>query len=236
MLKYVKPFLKTFLAIILTIAVCLALLILAIFIIFYENDEYEKATGWSCSNEEFADVYYAEYLAIVDTLWQKYGITCEKEIEEWHGENGALDGFTIEFHNDVAMVSITFNNHNSYGTFRIRLNYFGNDEAPFSDYESQRIYVEFINELTHSVAYDTRQEECANHFEKMFFENLQITDGHPASNYYYHFDDLVGSVGYVVVNDTFVDGSNKMQGDPDIDYPCSIFEFEGLLKPIENGD
>ena len=228
MLKYVKPFLKTFLAIILTIiAVCLALLILAIFIIFYENDEYEKATCWSCSNEEFADVYYAEYLAIVDTLWQKYGITCEKEIEERHGENGALDGFTIEFHNDVAMVSITFNNHNSYGTFRIRLYYFGNDEAPFSDYESQRIYVEFINELTHSVAYDTRQEECANHFEKLFFDNAQKGDDRHGSSYDYHFDEYIGYVGYTVIN-------NYYYTDPDI--PCNEFIFNGALKPLTISD
>ena len=210
--------------------------LLLLFLVMGPTDKYAENSGWSCSNEEFVDVYCEEYMTLIDTLKQKYNIVCEEKLKEMRDRDGELSGYILKLYDDVFTFSILFDNRNYCGKYGATLYYFGNEESPFSDYESQRRYVEFLNELTHSVAYDTKQEECANHFEKMFFENLQITDGHSASNYYYHFDDLVGSVGYVVVNDTFVDGSNKMQGDPDIDYQCSIFEFEGILKPIENGD
>ena len=211
--------------------------LLLLFLLFGPTDKYAENSGWSCSNEEFVDVYCEEYMKLIDTLKQKYNIVCEEELRESRDRDGVFKGFHIILYDDVFTIWIAFTNQNSYGYYHATLYYFGNDEAPFSDYESQRRYVEFINDLTHSVAYDTKQEECANHFEKMFFENLQITDGKPVSSYHYHFDDLVGYVGYLVNNDTHVDGSvYKMQGNPDIDYPCSKFEFEGILKPIENGD
>ena len=210
--------------------------LLLLFLVMGPTDKYAENSGWSCSNEEFVDVYCEEYMTLIDTLKQKYNIVCEEERREIRNRDGELEGYSITLYNDVFSIWIVFSSLTSYGNYHATLYYFGNDEAPFSDYESQRRYVEFINELTHSVAYDTKQEECANHFEKMFFDNLQIVDGKPVSSYYYHFDDLVGYVGYHVNNDTYVSVYYKIQGNPDIDYPCSKFEFEGILKPIENGD
>ena len=62
--------------------------------------------------------------------------------------------------------------------------------------KSQKNLVDFINELTHFVAYDTRKEEADNHFEKLYFECIE--ESCTGKNYNYHFDDFIGHVGYDV--------------------------------------
>ena len=109
--------------------------------------------------------------------------------------------------------------------------YYYNDDRLNGNYDVIKPVVEFANEITNILAYDTQTEE--NQFEKLYYEALSSDDKF-ASNYY-HFDNSVGNVGYLVfLKPEFSEtGYYYMLQKKGSLKPCFYFRFEGLLKPFD---
>ena len=157
--------------------------------------EYAKDSGWNRDIRNF-DIQYVEfYKDKVAELKKKYRIDC---VEKWE-QNDKDDGeciLTACLYSDSYTVCLLFANRVHYGDFDVELYYYGENEESLSDYESQRPLVSFINDLTKCVAYDSKIEGDENHFERLYNECRKQSK--PVASYIYHFDDLVGYVGYGV--------------------------------------
>jgi len=202
-------------------------------------EDYYKDSNWSCTNEEFNDMYMPAYLAKIEELKQKYNIECTQIFEEKDYKRDV--GYKIYLFSDAFTIDLFFANRSflswdgapagGYGAFRVHLYYYGNEAVDLKDYEKQRTLVDFINEFTRYVAFDTRSEECDNHFERLYLDCIKNGEEH--ASYVIHFDELIDYVYYGV--DLEICGAEwwyKMQKDHDVHILSNSFEFEGILKPL----
>jgi len=100
-------------------------------------------------------------------------------------------------------------------------------------YSSEQTARELANEITNSFAFDAKTDK--NYFKALYDECIKNTaDETPHASYKYHFDDLIGNVGYyVALNKDNFGYYYKMQKNSDLDILSNHYRFEGLLKPLE---
>ena len=131
--------------------------------------------------------------------------------------------------NDEFTIIIRFNNGEELAFYKIDLYYYGDSAASRENFENQRSLVNFINDFTNYVAFDTKTDK--NYFEALYYECCEEKTF--ASNYY-HYDSIVGNVGYYIcLNTDAFDYYYKMQEDGDCMAICNCYRFEGLLKSID---
>ena len=215
-----------------TVVLCYVIIMVSFFAIFAATteDKYAKSSGWSLKENEFAETYYDLYNTKLEELKDKYDISCNSEVEKLGEES---DLFVFYLYNNEYTVQIILQDNSVYGRFEIALYYYETEGNSLADYECQRSLVNFINEFTHYVAFDTKSDECENHFEKMYFENAQKGEGKHNSSYFYHSDNLVRDVGYSVylMSDRCSYYHNMLKNN-ELETTANVFEFKGLLKPI----
>ena len=107
--------------------------------------------------------YYEIYTSKIEELKEKYDIECESLEKFGRDEDQQIERFHFYLYNDEFTVTINFNNQSRFATYDIALYCFESEDKSLSDYEWQRNLVDFINEFTHFVAFDTRIEENQNH-------------------------------------------------------------------------
>ena len=185
----------------------------------YNNVRYARECGWNVSDEEFKDEYYPFVTAKIEETKQKYGIECETVISPREYDPASYE---FSLYNSEFTAEIVFVNENVFGKFKVSLYYFGKGSDSVMNYESQKKYVDFINEITHFFGYDTRKEECENHYERLFADEDQ-------SKYSYHFDELVGYVEYKAYRSDGY-GEKYMMQKEDIVKDCFCYKFIGILK------
>ena len=118
-----------------------------------------------------------------------------------------------------------------YGSLDVKLCYFGDMDAPISEYSSQQNLIDFINDFVRYVGYDTKHDENDNHFERLYNECVAGEEKKNSARYAYHFDNLVGELGYYVyLNDSSYTYLYQMPIEDDQKIHANCFIFKGLLK------
>lgn len=200
------------------------LLLFVIFLTSCNRVEYFEQSGWNCTDVIFQTYYNNLYKVKIAELKEIYNLRfSEQESKELNGN------YQLYLYNDDFTIQIKFANGEKLAFYRIDLFYYGDSEVSRKDYEKQRSLVNFINDFTNYVAFDTKTDK--NYFEALYYECCEEKTF--ASNYY-HYDSIVGNVGYYIcLNTDAFDYYYKMQEDGDCMAICNCYRFEGLLKPID---
>ncbi|MBO7305068.1 MAG: hypothetical protein J6V09_07605 [Clostridia bacterium] len=194
-----------------------------------EDAKYAKASGWNCSQEEFCGEYIALYKAKIQELRILCGIDCNVDIKQSNSDGNNI--LSVNLYNDEFTIVAYFANFGMYGDYSVDLYYYGINSADLDDYEKYRNLVDFINELTMYAAYDTKTEENCNHFAKLHYECIQQELKN--NSYMYHFDHIVGDVGYSVgLKKDNYGYYYKMQKNSSVNILANSFSFKGILKPL----
>ena len=195
------------------------------------EDDYIKSSNWNCTNEEFVEEYVEYYNSKIEELKAFYGIECLEIVKMQEHDNHII--YIKQFYNDEVTIEVLFANRSGlYGDYWVELYYFSENIDDLNNYEKQKKYVDFANDLTNAVAFDTKTDK--NHFEALYFECLNQTkiDFQAASNIY-HFDQIVGDVGYgVAVHSDSYDYYHKIEKNENYDFLSNRFTFNGILKPL----
>ena len=188
----------------------------------YNDPYYFTKSGWDSKIEAsyFETVYCEDYREKATELKEKYELKVEtlEEIEE--------DYQVWYFYNDTYTIYVLMRIE---GRYEIYLYFYGNENASINDFESQRNVVNFINDFTNYVAYDTITEE--NCFERLYNEACVSEEGY--ATYFYHYDSFTGNVGYNVVSNA--EGSvydRQMSKEKNAKNNRNSFSFKGVLKPL----
>lgn len=232
----IKVFLTVFLAEITALVLVMAAPLILLPLLSGDEEAYCEASGWNCTNEEFENSYMPFYLSRIDELQEEYNIVCEKKIERTSSKDQIY--FVLYLYNDYFTMKLLLANrhYGSHGDYMLELYYYGEDKETLIDYEKQKNLVSFVNDLTHEFCFDTKKEEHENHFERLYLECIEAgVDNGMGASYEYHFDHIVGYIGYkVFVNseDGMARYRYKLQKNENADIFANGFCFNGLLKPI----
>ena len=190
------------------------------------DEDYYKQSNWECTDEEFSTVYYDLYQAKIDELKQVYQIECETLVE--HPEDRV---YYIYLYSDIFTINFDFYNCNGYGSIKAKLYYFETANTSLDDYESQKPYVDFLNDFINYAGFDTITDN--NQFEVLYQAGTTGSEREDKSNFY-HYDSLVGNVGYYTILD--YDGGGwyyRAEKNKECNLISNVFAFEGLLKPLQ---
>lgn len=193
--------------------------------LIFPEDEYAKSSEWSCDNETFSKEYLDIYISKLEELQAKHGIICELRITE-NNDNGQCS-YDIYLSNDEFAIHFILRNNKSFGEYTVRLEFYDKEINSLYNYDKQRNAVNFINEFTHYVAFDTKHDECENHFERLYLETVQNQNSNRINTYIYHQDDLVGNIGYSISTPYIYKSADG------IETAENYYLFEGLLKPLQ---
>lgn len=213
--------------------ILLLISLLQILSLFSCQPSYLDKYNWYCDNETFENQYITYCNDEIARLIDKYSLSgnfeYEKDIDDIDHDSDLAYDFYIYSEDYTIVIHIANTARGEVGFYRLRLFYY-NDDRLNENYDDIKSVVEFANEITNIIAYDTKTEE--NQFEKLYYEALS-SDEKYASNYY-HFDNSVGNVGYLVFLKPEFSGTGYyyMLQKKDSVKPCFYFRFEGLLKPF----
>ena len=211
--------------------ILLLISLLQILSLFSCQPTYSEKCGWYCNDETFKNEYFNYCNGEIVRLMDKYSLTGAFEYEEKRYEANSNIRYTFYIYCEDYTIALGIANCNrgDTGFYDLRLFYY-NDDRLNENYDDIKSVVEFANEITNIIAYDTKTEE--NQFEKLYYEALS-SDEKYASNYY-HFDNSVGNVGYLVFLKPEFSGTGYyyILQKKDSVKPCFYFRFEGLLKPF----
>ena len=86
--------------------------------------------------------------------------------------------------------------------------------------------------MTNAVAFDTKAD--GNHFEQLYMQcKEQNVPGSKGITDLYHFDQIVGDIGYRIRIESETYGYYyKMQKNKELEILSNRFTFNGLLKPL----
>ena len=202
--------------------------------LFSCQPSYSEKCGWYCNDETFKNEYFNYCNDEIVRLMDKYSLTGAFEYEEKRYEANSNIRYTFYIYCEdyTILIKIANCNRGDTGFYDLQLFYY-NDDRLNENYDDIKSVVEFSNEITNIIAYDTKTED--NQFEKLYYEALS-SDEKYASNYY-HFDNTVGNVGYYVKVGEDAGGLSAgyyymLQKQSSIKQ-CYHFTFEGLLKPFD---
>ena len=193
------------------------------------EDDYIKSSNWNCTNEEFVEEYIEYYNSKIEELKAFYGIECLEIVKMLEHDNDII--YIKQFYNDEVTIEVLFANRGLYGDYWVELYYFSENIDDLNNYEKQKKYVDFANDLTNAVAFDTKAD--GNHFEQLYMQCKEQTDpGGKGITDLYHFDEFVGDVGYKVGVQLDTKGYYyKMQKNKELEILANEFSFNGILKP-----
>ncbi len=212
----------------------IALIVLIIALIFsfllYEDVSYYEGSEWNCSEEEFRE----KYVDLIDTkvcnLKEKYNLVCEYKIETPPDSSGCIIKVTL--FDETFTMDFVFGCKTRYGYYLANLYFYGNGEDDLTNYDAQKVYVDFLWELTDLVAYDINSE--TNIFEDSF--NYCMQNNVEGFNENIHFDSLVGYIEYGVgLKCEHYGYFYKLEGNSDLEIQSNVYSYKGLLKgTLEN--
>ena len=194
---------------------------------------YNEMCNWYCDNETFKNEYFNYCNDEIVRLMDKYCLTGTFVYEEaisYDGDSDLAYNFYIYCEDYTVRIHIANTARGEVGFYSLKLFYY-NDNRLNENYDDIKPVVEFANEITNIIAYDTKTEE--NQFEKLYYEALSSDEKYASNSY--HFDQSVGNVGYHVILKPEFSGTGYyyMLQKKDSVKPCFYFRFEGLLKPFD---
>ena len=215
---YIKKASKRFVGILLLLS-----LLLSFCSCTWSWEEYALSTNWHCTKEEFIENYLPLYVDKVEELKAFYDVECVLTVDILY-----YYGINICLYNEVFTADMFLICRDSHATISSNLYFYGNESTLFN-YNAQKVYVDLINDFVNYVAFDTKADE--NRFASLYLQSMQKEE--KCASDHYHFDELVGYVGYSVDLDKDTFGNYYMcRGDFELETRANCFSFEGLLKPL----
>ena len=190
-----------------------------------KNGQYYLGAGWDCNDETFANEYYPLYYSEIQRLKALHGLECQERVD-WDYDTMGNPKVTFYLYCEEYTFRLKLLG-GSIGYYDGYLYYYAEDRST-DKYEEFKPLVEFLNDFTNYAAYDTKTD--CNHFEKMF--NDAISNGEKYSSFYYHYDSVIGNVGYYVQLTQEKGYYYMAEFNSDIEKTCYLFSFDGLLKPL----
>ena len=204
------------------LALFLAIVIFALSLVSCDNLTYYKGAGWSCPQEEFLDRYY-------DPIANKI-----MEISKKHDINGVLEGTDVADDHFVLFVydanftaRFDFSCEELWGVITADFHFYGTDESQLQDFELQRKYVNFLNEVASLFAYDVEEDTCK--YEEAF--NYCIENDKQEREVKLHDDAMTKGVEYRVrigVDENV--GNHTLRNKTGEAFICNCYHFRGLLS------
>jgi hypothetical protein len=204
------------------IALFLAIIIFALSLASCSNLNYYKGAGWSCSQEEFLEKYYDPIGAEIMEIAEKH------EIKAVIGGTNIMDDIFVLFVYDASFTArCTFFCEELWCNFTIDLHYYGSDESQLNDYSVQKKYVDFLNEVVSTFAYDIESDTCK--FEDSF--NYCLENEVEEHKTQIQYDAMTGGTLYSVslgVDENV--GNHTLRNKTGEAFMCNCYHFQGLLS------
>ena len=226
-LKILKYVLISFFTWVIFVVVSVVGWFFLICLLFSPNDfnEYSEGARWNCDSDLFYSSYVPLYFEKIDELRNHYGIECSEIINQTDIEGDNI--VEIFLYNEKFTIALLVAKRGYYGHYRLQLYYYDLQDAA-----TRNNVVNFVNDLTQYAAYDTKSEESENYFEKLYSDCIE--NDVKGTSYKYHFDHMIGYVGYDVATETSMGGYYyMMQKNRDNEILSSFYGFEGILKALD---
>ncbi len=178
------------------------------------DNDYRDSSNWNVEDAEFMDDYYYFYITNIDAIANGYnlGLTQEIIVED-------VNRFTVSYYDDDEIIRFSFlNSTGGYGMFRSRYYYFNAEMEKLFDFSRYSTLLSFVSDVNAFVAFDYQGDSST--YQELYNNNL----GHESNTDYYHFDSVVGNIGYWVMwGDNFSETETRWY---------IAFKYTSLLKVI----
>lgn len=204
------------------IALFLAIIIFALSLASCSNLTYYKGAGWSCPQEEFLDRYYDPISNKIMEISKKHEI---KAIIE--GTDVMDDHFVLFVYDAHFTARFDFSCEELWGVMTADFHFYGANESDLHNYELQRKYVNFLNEVASLFAYDVEEDTCK--YEEAF--NYCIENDVKVREIKLHDDAMTKGAEYRVsidVNENV--GNHTLRNKTGEAFDCNCYHFRGLLS------
>ena len=204
------------------IAICSMLIL--ILLMDVTDGNYYKMSNWNMSDEEFLEEYVKECEFKLDELMNVYEPEYIKDIEVTSLDNGD-SRCVIHLYNEQFTLELTLRDVGFYGSLNASLYFFGGE----AERKDEQVLLAVLNGFVRYFGFDTKNDESENHFERLRSE--AVNEGLTHGSYYYHFDEMVGDVGYsVILQNSHFGYYYKMEKNADIAIVANRYYFEGVLN------
>jgi hypothetical protein len=178
------------------------------------DNEYSDSSNWAISDIEFLDEYFDCYITNIDSIAGGFdlGLTQEISIED---ENR----FNVSYSDDDEIVKFYFlNDTGGFGWYRSDYCYFNENKEVLFDYSRYFTILSFVSDVNALVAFDYQGDERT--YQELY-ENYLVQG---PNTFYYHFDSVVGNIGYLVtIGDHYSETETRWY---------ISFEYQSLLEKI----
>jgi hypothetical protein len=179
-----------------------------------KDHAYRNASNWTVTDDVFMQQYLQFYTSSITMIYNKYDFeyTQEVAIEE-------DNRFSITYQNDCEVIKFIFlNDRGGFGHYRSNYYYFNDDLEGIFFYEHHNAILAFVSEINSIVSFDYQGD--VDTYYDLYVNHLT----HQQNTYFYHFDSVVGYIGYGVTwNNHFSDAESRWY---------ISFGYTSLLKPI----
>ena len=205
------------------------------------DEDYYLGAEWHCPDGEFRNSCFDSLNSTIEQLAEKHGLNATQEIKKANDNgfvfilyneefycmlrfyshedgNNFLDDLGIDY--DDKSTPFGFLKHLDRGRYQAEMYFFSDSSEVLYDYNAQKKYVEFLDEITYLAAYDINEESI---FKDSFNECITTSQNSTSKTMYE--DDLVGTLGSVLILNrenyrTTINQSAK----------CNRYAFEALMK------
>ena len=185
------------------------------------SSNYIDSSGWYCPEEEFYNEYFDLIEDKIQYLQAEYDINSSCEVDK-----KSNNFFILTLYNEKMTCEFKFSSHIRYGLFEASLYFFSYDEQELDDYNIQKKYVDFLNDVTHFVSFDMNSE--MNIYEDAY---NHCSDSKRLFNQLIYEDSLVGNLEFGVSKKC--EGFRqyyKFEADTTTDFKCNYFYCRSLLS------
>lgn len=204
------------------IALVLAVVIFAFSFASCGDLTYYAESDWEYSSEEFFGEPFENINSKILDISEKYGFEFCNTI---YYENDSCKCILI--YDDVVSFIIKFDCEDLWCVCEIEIFFFGEDENDLADYEKQKKYIDFINDVKNTLVYNYENQS------NLFKESFEYCVANEVESYdsEHHFDAMVGELTYGVLLNTNEYGYRyKFRGSVYDGKACNYYHFRGLLR------
>ena len=206
-----------------------SLLAVAVLAIMLKNEDppdtsYVDSVPWGVDDATFDSEYVAVYQSLIEDLLTKHDMPCFKN-------ESSNNGHLLEYCNEYYKLSISLFNWEQYdcGYVKVSLYVFNDNVPTLFDYDSQKKYIAFMDDLFDCIAYESSSD--INEFDDLYKSAVKSESYSAGVSFY---DDVVDRIsrGVGLHKDSGTD-KNYMLEDHSFTYvPHNSYSFQACLKHV----
>lgn len=215
------------------IALFLAVVIFALSLVSCSELTYYKGAEWTCTQEAFYESHYEPTRLKIIEVANAHGI----DLEWCGGAHPVDDHFVIVAFDNNFTAYFNFSCEELWGRITVDYYFYGSDEVERTDYAAQKKYIEFLNDIVCTFAYDMNAED--NVFDAAY--NLCVQNETTSYEKVLVKDHMTGGVSYGTILDyerEFNVNHTSKQSLAEggiVNLECNYFYFKGLIDSRFDG-